>query len=122
VESPLDAILAKDPRYRPEAYAFVHDALGHTWTLFGERRHVTGQELCAGAKDLALRNYGPMAKAVLNSWGIKATDDFGAVVYNLIAAGLLSKTEEDRLEDFQAVYDFDDAFVREYRIHARADD
>ena len=116
VENPLAQIIAQDPRYKPEAYVFVHDALAHTWARLDQRRHVTGRELLEGIRDLALKHYGPMAKAVLNSWGVKTTDDFGAIVFNMVNAGLLSKTEEDHVEDFRDVYDFDDAFVRSYDI------
>jgi uncharacterized repeat protein (TIGR04138 family) len=116
VENPLPRIVAKDPRYKPEAYVFVHDALGHTWARLDQRRHISGKELLEGIKDLALKRYGPMAKAVLNSWGVKTTDDFGAIVFNLVNAGILSKTNEDRIEDFYDVYDFDDAFVRSYDL------
>ena len=116
MENPLQEAVAKDPRYKPEAYIFVHDALGHTWARLDERRHVTGRELLEGIKDLALKRYGRMAKAVLNSWGVKTTDDFGAIVFSLVDAGLLSKTEEDRVEDFHDVYDFDEVFVRSYDV------
>lgn len=116
MENPLDQVIAEDPRFKPEAYLFVHDALGHTWARLDRRRHVTGRELLDGIKNLALKRYGPMARAVLNSWGVRTTDDFGAIVFNLVDAGLLSKTKEDRIEDFHAVYDFDDAFVRSYDI------
>ena len=116
VESPLDQVIAKDPRFKPEAYVFVHDALGHTWSRLDQRRHVTGRELLDGIKELALKRYGPMALAVLNSWGVRTTDDFGAIVFNMVGAGLLAKTEEDRIEDFHAVYDFDEAFVSSYDI------
>jgi len=116
VDNPLERILAKDPRFKPEAYVFVNDALGHTWSRLDHRRHVTGRELCEGARDFALKIYGRMAKAVLNSWGIHTTDDFGTIVYNMIDAELMSKTDEDRIEDFHAIYDFDDAFVRSYDI------
>jgi len=116
VDNPLDQIIARDPRYKPEAYLFVHDALGHTWARLDHRRHVTGRELLDGIKDLALKRYGPMAQAVLNSWGVRTTDDFGAIVFNLVDAELLSKTEEDHVEDFHAVYDFNDVFVRTYDI------
>ena len=95
---------------------FVHDALGHTWQRLDERRHITGRELLEGIKDLALKRYGRMAKAVLNSWGIMTTDDIGAIVFNLVDAGLLSKTEEDHIEDFHDVYDFEAAFVGSYDI------
>ena len=116
MDNPLDAVLAKDPRFKPEAYLFVHDALGHTWNRLDNRRHITGRELLDGIKDLALKRYGPMARAVLNSWGVRTTDDFGAIVFNLVDAELLSKTDEDRIEDFHAVYDFNDTFVLSYDI------
>jgi uncharacterized repeat protein (TIGR04138 family) len=116
VDNPLDALLAKDPRFKPEAYVFVHDALGHTWSRLDVHRHVTGRELLDGIKDLALQRYGPMARAVLNSWGVHTTDDIGAIVFNMVNADLLSKTDEDRIDDFHAVYDFDDVFVRSYDI------
>ncbi len=116
MDNPLDQVIARDPRFKPEAYVFVHDALGHTWARLDHRRHVTGRELLDGIKDLALKRYGPMARAVLNSWGVRTTDDFGTIVFHLVDAELLSKTEEDRIEDFHAVYDFNDAFVRSYDI------
>lgn len=116
MDNPLEQIVAKDPRYKPEAYLFVNDALGHTWRLLDQRRHITGRELLDGIKDLALKRYGPMAKTVLNSWGIKTTDDLGAIVFNLVDAGLLSKAEQDHIDDFHAVYDFDEAFVSSYDI------
>jgi uncharacterized repeat protein (TIGR04138 family) len=116
VENPLAEVIARDPRYKPEAYVFVHDALGHTWSRLDQRRHITGKELLDGIRDLGLKRYGPMARAVLNSWGIRTTDDFGVIVFNLVDAGVLSKTEEDHIEDFHAVYDFDEAFVGSYDI------
>ncbi len=116
MENPLEQVIAKDPRYKPEAYVFVHDALDHTWQRLDQRRHVTGRELLEGMKDLALKRYGSMARVVLNSWGMRTTDDVGAIVFNLVNAGILSKTEEDRIEDFHDVYDFEDAFVRSYEL------
>lgn len=116
MENPLEQVIANDPRYKPEAYVFVHDALGHTWSRLNQRRHITGRELLDGIKDLALKRYGPMALAVLNSWGVKTTDDIGAIVFNLVDAGILSRTEEDHIEDFHAVYDFGEVFVRSYDI------
>lgn len=122
VDNPLDDIIARDPRFKPEAYAFIHDAISHTWSRLSERRHVTGQELCEGCRELALSMYGPMAKAVLNSWGVRSTDDFGSLVYNMIDAGLMSKTDEDSIQDFHAVYDFDDALVTSYNIESAKPD
>lgn len=117
---PIEAILERDPRYRVDAYIFVHDALSHTVNKLRKRRHVTGRELLDGIRELAIAHYGLMARTVLNSWGVHATDDFGNIVFNLVDAGLLGKTEEDKVEDFHAVYDFDEVFVRDYNVNPDA--
>jgi uncharacterized repeat protein (TIGR04138 family) len=57
-----------------------------------------------------------MAKTVLNSWGVNSTGDFGEIVYNLIAIKEMRKSEADRREDFDDVYDFEEAFVRQFEI------
>ena len=57
-----------------------------------------------------------MAKCVLNCWGVQSTGDFGEIVFNLIEAGLMSKTDEDTRADFRDVYDLDQALVQGYRI------
>jgi len=79
-------------------------------------RHISGQELCVALKHLAADEYGLMAKLVLAGWGIRATSDFGEIVYNLIRIGEMSKSNGDRREDFDDVYDFDQALVREFAI------
>ena len=79
-------------------------------------RHISGQELCVALKHLAHQQYGLMAKLVLASCGIHATSDFGEIVYNLIRIGKMSKSDHDRREDFDDVYDFERALVREYCI------
>jgi uncharacterized repeat protein (TIGR04138 family) len=111
---PMNEILARDPRYQPEAYEFVRDGLGVTVRKLKAPRHISGQELLAGLRTYALKEFGPMAKTVLNGWGICRTEDFGAIVFNLVDAGLLGKTEEDRLDDFSDGYDFDEAFRRPF--------
>ena len=47
---------------------------------------------------------------MLGKWGINATEDFGRIVFALVDAGLLRKTDEDTIDDFRGVYDFRDAF------------
>jgi uncharacterized repeat protein (TIGR04138 family) len=78
--------------------------------------HVTGQQLCLALKQLAHQDYGYMAKLVLAHWGIRSTSDFGEIVYNLIRIGRLSKSDGDRREDFDNVYDFEQALVHDYKI------
>ena len=112
----LRTILEKDTRYPLEAYLFVLEALYFTRKKYKKKRHVTGQELCYGIRELALSRYGPMVKTVLEHWGIKKTIDFGNIVFNMVNEKVLSKTEEDSVEDFKDVYDFDDVFVKQYHF------
>ncbi len=79
--------------------------------LEDEQRHVTGQQLCIGLRDYAVRQYGMLAKAVLNKWGIHETKDFGQIIFAMVEAGLMRKTDDDTLDDFDGVYEFDEAFA-----------
>ena len=114
----VEGILAKDPRYRRDAYSFVRDALDYTQKgTPRERReglHVTGQELLAGIREYTLAQFGPMAITVLEEWGITRCEDIGEIVFNIVEAGVFSKTETDSREDFQNGYDFDDAFRKPF--------
>jgi uncharacterized repeat protein (TIGR04138 family) len=55
-----------------------------------------------------------MTMTVLEHWGIISTEDFGNVVFNLVNNKVLSKTEEDDIESFRNVYDFDVVFDKGY--------
>ena len=139
--NPLEAIaklLREDRRYHRDAYAFVFDALGFAQEVLGlgqettsdpaparsgasgseaaVEQHVSGQELCEAMRQLAVQQYGYMAKTVLNSWGIRATGDIGEIVFNLIRIGQMRKTPHDRREDFDNVFDFDEAFCQAFKI------
>ncbi|MFM7243444.1 MAG: Minf_1886 family protein [Planctomycetaceae bacterium] len=76
-------------------------------------RHVSGQELCEAARRYGLQQYGFLAPTVLATWGIRRTQDFGEIVFNMIEIGQMRKTKADKREDFHGVYDFDDAFARD---------
>ena len=114
-EEALEQILGKDPRFQRDAYHFVREALDHTQKAIvkenkGQMRHVSGQELLAGIREFSLAQFGPMTITVLEVWGIHNCKDFGDIVFNMVETGWLAKTEKDTREDFQAGYDFDDAF------------
>jgi uncharacterized repeat protein (TIGR04138 family) len=36
------------------------------------------------------------------------------MVFNLIGAGIFGKTDEDSIEDFKSVYNFNEAFVKPF--------
>jgi uncharacterized repeat protein (TIGR04138 family) len=102
-------IIAKDNRYKLDAYEFVMQALWFTQKKLKRQGHVSGKELAGGIRGLALEQFGPMGKAVFNHWGIKGTADFGEIVFNMIEAGVMGKNAEDRREDFNNLYDFEQA-------------
>lgn len=84
--------------------------LTFTQKKFNKQAHVSGQELACGLRDFAIDQYGALAQKVLAHWGINQTEDFGNIVFNMIEKKLLSRTEEDHLEDFVHVYDFKTVF------------
>lgn len=110
----VEHLNSRDGRYKTQAYLFMIDALEFTMRRLGRRGHVTGRELLDGIAVLAKREYGPTAKMVLESWGVKETKDFGEIVFSLVDAGLFGKTDEDSIEDFEAVYSFDEVFEKHY--------
>jgi uncharacterized repeat protein (TIGR04138 family) len=72
--------------------------------------HVNGAELCDALRRLALRQYGLLAGTVLAHWGVRCTSDVGNIVYNMIGAGGLEKTESDSRTDFDNLFDFETVF------------
>jgi uncharacterized repeat protein (TIGR04138 family) len=110
----LQRLRELNPRYAEEAYLFVLSALHVTLESLHEPRHIRGRELVEGVRDLAIEKFGPMARSVLAHWGIHSTDDIGAVVFALVDCGILIKQPTDSPEDFQDVFDFEEAFERNY--------
>lgn len=135
-EQEWQQIRARATNFPPEAFQFVRAGLHHTvQSIHGEplavsakgaasgqmviklpvdptdeRRHISGQQLCLGIRDLAIQRYGLLARTVLNKWGIRRSEDFGTLVYAMIDRGELRSSPNDRIEDFQGVFDFDEAF------------
>jgi uncharacterized repeat protein (TIGR04138 family) len=112
-ESVLETIRSKiiesgrDTRYKLEAYAFVLNGLDFYRAKTGEKRHFTGQELSGGFAELAAKQFGPLAWDVLTSWGIRSTDDFGYIVYNMIDIRIIRKQASDSVTDFFDVLDLE---------------
>jgi len=111
----VEKIYEKDPRYKPDAYEFVMQALFFTQKHLKREGHVSAEELLNGIKEFTLEQFGPMAHTVLEHWGIKNTDDFGNIVFNMVENGLLKKTDEDNIEDFKKAYDLKKEFEVGYR-------
>jgi len=116
----------EDGRYRQDAFVFLFECLEPAVRLAGRGeaqggdRHISGQELVAGLRFEAQRLFGPLAAHVWRSWGIRSTLDWGHVVFLLVEAGLLSRREEDSLDDFRESFDFERVFVEEYPVRLPA--
>ncbi|MCS7250029.1 MAG: hypothetical protein N2323_00195 [candidate division WOR-3 bacterium] len=115
----IDEIIKKNPKYKREAYLFVLDALEYTKRKLKTRDHISGHELLLGFKELATKEFGILAKTVLEYWGIKSTDDVGEIVFNLCEAKILTKRKEDKKEDFSNFFDFEEEFVKKYQIFSK---
>ncbi|NNF06833.1 MAG: hypothetical protein HKN21_08730 [Candidatus Eisenbacteria bacterium] len=114
----VESILNNDSRYSREAYVFVQLALDFYREKIGKDEtltHITGPELLSGVRGLAYEQYGPLARTVLNHWGLKRGEDVGEVVYNLIEYKLMSQSENDLKEDFHGVMFFDDSMDQDYK-------
>ena len=108
--------------YHPMAYKFVFSALRFTQEQLGRDRsteatgHISGPELLDGIRRLGLQHFGMMSIVVFKTWGIHSTDDFGKIVFQLIEAGEMRKTDDDQLDDFLGVYDFSKVFHDDYTL------
>jgi uncharacterized repeat protein (TIGR04138 family) len=112
----VDQIIGQDSRYEKEAYIFLKDAL--EFTIKQQKRapndpssHVSAAELLDGFRQLALKEFGPMAMTVLEYWRITSSEDIGNMVFALIGAGVFGKTDSDTPEDFHQALNFHAAFV-----------
>lgn len=112
-------------RYHRDAFQFVFAALRQAQRLLDrlpsndteeDEAHISGPELLEGARHLAISEFGLLANSVFRHWGIRSTVDFGHIVFELIERGEMRKTDHDQIRDFFDVYDFADAFDRDYRI------
>jgi len=113
-------------RYHADAYVFMFDALRHTQERLArlpegeefdnddESAHISGPELLIGIRELALDQFGLMARPVFASWGVTCTEDFGRMVFELVEEGRMRKTDRDQVSDFCDVFDFEEAFERCY--------
>lgn len=110
----MGRIRARGGRYHERAYLFLLGTIEFLQSRLEVRRHVTAAELAWACRDFALQQYGLLAPVVLAHWGITRTDDLGRIVYTLVEVGLLVTQPGDHESDFNAVYQFTDAFGESY--------
>ncbi len=112
----VEEVAESDGRYRKEAYFFVYDALQYTVEQLGktdlpqDQKHISGRDLLHGISEYAMDQLGPLTRSVFSHWGVRQTRAFGEIVFNLVNSNLMSKTDEDCIDDFTDVYDFAEEF------------
>lgn len=102
----LTRLVWKNGQFPMAAYQFVNGAVAYTvrecrrTARTGAARHVTGAELVRGIAEYAVMSFGFLAPDVFEFWHFRAGRDVGSAVYAMIAAGVLSASPNDRIEDF----------------------
>ncbi len=120
MSDPLRDACTEDGRFSFDAYRFLFESLETAVTLAGREaesgssRHVSGPELLEGMRALAERMFGPLAAEVWRSWGAHSTLDWGRIVFVLVDAKLLNRQESDTLDQFEDVFNFEEAFELHY--------
>lgn len=112
--STLNQLRRRNPQYAESAYLFLLAALQRCLEGLERPRHVSGVEVAGAVRKLALDRFGPMARTVLEHWGITSTADLGEIVFLLVEEGILIKEPTDTREDFQGLYSFEEVFERGY--------
>ncbi|MHC4470375.1 MAG: Minf_1886 family protein [Planctomycetota bacterium] len=120
LEDGIREVIRLDPRFDPNAYYFIFEALEFTLSGLNARRHVSGKELLEGIREYALDSFGYLAKTVFYEWGITSTEAIGEIVFNLVNANLLMKQDSDSMADFRNGYDFEEAFDEGFRPSLRS--
>ena len=119
----IEQIAKEDGRYNASAVKFIYDGLGYTIQSVKEggkqfdSHHISGAELANGIAQLAVKRWGRLAKSVLNQWGVKTTRDIGEIVHLMIANEWMTAQENDIIEDFDDVYDFEETFEKNFRFN-----
>lgn len=110
----LEQLRRRHPHYSESAYLFLLAALHRLLERLETPRHVTGEELAHEVRDLAIEKFGPLARTVLEHWGIHSTADLGEIVFLLVDYGVLTKQPNDTKEDFHGLFTFREAFEEQY--------
>jgi uncharacterized repeat protein (TIGR04138 family) len=102
----LADIARVDGRFDAEALRLVGAGLRRAAEKTGKDRpdhpdrHLQAAELVDGVLDLAAERWSTLATPLLRSWGVARVLDIGEITFLLIAHGIFSKRESDRIEDF----------------------
>ena len=123
MDQAITKLREQNSRFAPAAYHFIRRALDHSLRKLKREdadrpAHVSGKELLEGFRELALAEFGPLAKTVLEDWGITKCSEVGEVVFQLVSLGVLGKNEDDKIDDFEELWSFHEAFDSPFQPQA----
>lgn len=113
----LFSIKEKNVKYPEKAYLFAFKILKDLAKNNKNQQkseNIKAANLLITFRNYALNEFGPMTASVLQEWNICSCRDLGNVIFDLVNAGVLEKDETDRIEDFEEIYDFNEAFIHPY--------
>ena len=96
----------RDTRYDLGAYGFLMASLDYNRSKTESSGHIPARELVLALIELSVMRFGPTAFTTLETWGIYTPLDIGRIVYNLIDIEILSKSDDDSLDEFNKVEPF----------------
>jgi uncharacterized repeat protein (TIGR04138 family) len=67
--------------------------------------HLSASDFCREFLDSAIYAFREEAEAVLRDWRIERSEDLGRIVSAMVDAGLAGPSDDDRLEEFNGVFD-----------------
>ena len=102
--------VAAHTHYPYEAFLYALDTFPTHYAPILPTDHIDAAELCWRLRDRAIVEFGAAARERLADWSIRSCDDLGNIVYAMVDSGLMGKTEQDSRAEFDAVFDFNDAF------------
>jgi uncharacterized repeat protein (TIGR04138 family) len=70
-----------------------------------EDGNIDAAAICRVVLELAADRFGAQGKQVLMDWNIARSEDVGLIAYRLIEAGIMDKSEEAAMEDFDGLFD-----------------
>jgi len=104
--------LSKQYNYYREAYLFtlevIHLSSQKIKKSEGKPRHLSCGEFANEFVDFAKLKFGILADTVLEQWNVHTSKDIGILVFSLIESGMMSKNENDSLEQFDGLFEIKD--------------
>lgn len=95
----------KHQKYHLFAYHFLYTVSNLTAHHAPSKRHktpthLTAKEFYLAVCERAIQEYGPLAKLVLERWGLKTNRDLAEAVFHMVEAGIFRKQRHESKDDF----------------------